>query len=487
MRKEMKLFACLFVAAILLLPPASIFGGAAPTVEEGNGEDEQVARQDEKIWDNDIPTWCIGNEWNYEIDASMDISMPVGTLTVDVEIEQGKMKVERIVDFGKNIAYEIAVMGNFTGTYWILGYSGEMEGSITGRLYADLSDLSVSNMSSWISGRIEIEEEWHDFQINMITTFDPLLEFFDFPLLINDLWIIHSTISTTGYINIEGISNQSISESYDMKEDFEGFGRENVSVPAGNFDSFKFGTGSLKAWYSPAAENLVKMKIKDFHNDITIHHLFMNLTSYSLLTQPIDITENIIPTSCYPGEKVVISGIATNSTSGDPIIAGDVVAMLAGEKNTTTTNATGGYSVTLTAPSHCDPTPSPNETGSFGIVVKVTKESSYGYQVKTLTVLIPFIIQKPKGGYFYFLNWEIIQTPFEKAIIIGAINVEVEGYVPINKVEFYVDDVLKYKDNDPPYEWLWDETIFFRHTLKVVAHYDGVEASEELQVIIFNI
>jgi hypothetical protein len=36
-------------------------------------------------------------------------------------------------------------------------------------------------------------------------------------------------------------------------------------------------------------------------------------------------------------------------------------------------------------------------------------------------------------------------------------------------VGFYVNDVLKSNDTEQPYEWLWDEFIIGRHTIKVIA------------------
>ncbi|UCF49119.1 MAG: caspase family protein [Thermoplasmatales archaeon] len=44
----------------------------------------------------------------------------------------------------------------------------------------------------------------------------------------------------------------------------------------------------------------------------------------------------------------------------------------------------------------------------------------------------------------------------------------------IDKVEFYIDGVLKYTDTSEPYKWMWNENTPFRskHTIKVIA-YDG--------------
>lgn len=104
-------------------------------------------------------------------------------------------------------------------------------------------------------------------------------------------------------------------------------------------------------------------------------------------------------------------------------------------------------------------------------------------------------IEKPKEGYLYVFNIEIISLPSDKTVIIGLMTIEVDasdGTSGIDRVEFYIDinenpDPI-YIDTSAPYKWLWDETIFFDHSIKVIA-YDkaGNTESDEIEVLIFNI
>ena len=58
----------------------------------------------------------------------------------------------------------------------------------------------------------------------------------------------------------------------------------------------------------------------------------------------------------------------------------------------------------------------------------------------------------------------------------------------MDKVEFYIDYKLKYIDESMPYKWFWDETIYGRHVVKVVAYdKEGNIATDQLKVMIFNI
>jgi hypothetical protein len=97
-------------------------------------------------------------------------------------------------------------------------------------------------------------------------------------------------------------------------------------------------------------------------------------------------------------------------------------------------------------------------------------------------------IEKPRGDRFYMFNRPIM--PLKNTIIIERITVQAEVYNINNmdKVEFYIDDVLKSTDDEVPYEWTWNEFAFGNHEIKVVA-YDNASniASDEQKVWIFNI
>jgi len=84
---------------------------------------------------------------------------------------------------------------------------------------------------------------------------------------------------------------------------------------------------------------------------------------------------------------------------------------------------------------------------------------------------IPSIdIIKP-GDAIYFNNKKIMD--FSTPIIIGPIDVTVnvsDNIYGIERVEFYIDDELRYSDEEKPYSWKWDEKVFFKHTIKVVAY-----------------
>ena len=78
------------------------------------------------------------------------------------------------------------------------------------------------------------------------------------------------------------------------------------------------------------------------------------------------------------------------------------------------------------------------------------------------------VITKPIENNIYFRNKVI--TEFDKTIIIGDIKLKADPTdigVGTDYVEFYVNNNLKHRDYDYPYEWDWTESFFGKCTLKV--------------------
>ena len=97
-------------------------------------------------------------------------------------------------------------------------------------------------------------------------------------------------------------------------------------------------------------------------------------------------------------------------------------------------------------------------------------------------------IDKPTGGYLYRNDDEVTPTLFGKTIIWGGITVKVSASSTIKGVEFYIDDMHKFTDTSPPYEWCWHERAFFLYKLRIVGYTDDGDIKEDsLDVRIFNL
>ena len=78
-------------------------------------------------------------------------------------------------------------------------------------------------------------------------------------------------------------------------------------------------------------------------------------------------------------------------------------------------------------------------------------------------------ITRPENALYLF-NLKLFQMPMPW--IIGKIKIVVDAHqieIGINRVEFYIDNELRFTDYDAPYEWIWNEHMFSKHQIKVVA------------------
>jgi hypothetical protein len=89
-----------------------------------------------------------------------------------------------------------------------------------------------------------------------------------------------------------------------------------------------------------------------------------------------------------------------------------------------------------------------------------------------LPVVQQDLVQTPRLGYLYLGGREILPIPTKLPVILGNMPVEVnpEAEYGIEWTEFYVDDELQAVDDEVPYTWLWDESAWGRHEVKVIAY-----------------
>lgn len=99
---------------------------------------------------------------------------------------------------------------------------------------------------------------------------------------------------------------------------------------------------------------------------------------------------------------------------------------------------------------------------------------------------VEFKITKPEKAIY--LNDEKIFPLFIATIIIGPITIETDITTDsAEKVEFYIDNNLKYSDNSEPFSYYWNENVFFKHIIKIKAyHGNGDITEDEISVWIFN-
>ena len=96
-------------------------------------------------------------------------------------------------------------------------------------------------------------------------------------------------------------------------------------------------------------------------------------------------------------------------------------------------------------------------------------------------------IIKPLNNSLYILNRKtIINCP--NIFIIGNIDVKVKTAENIEKVEFYIDNDLRYTDYSAPFKWrLTDRAFFDKKTIMVKAYTNNNETNKKIQQVINSI
>lgn len=129
---------------------------------------------------------------------------------------------------------------------------------------------------------------------------------------------------------------------------------------------------------------------------------------------------------------------------------------------------------------------SPGEYVAIFTVVDGEDNSSSDTANVTVGTARPKVsILKPENGLYLF---NIRVFPLSIPVIIGRITINVDASqeeVGIEKVMFFIDFELRYTDYDEPYEWTWDERVFFNHRIAVQAiSNDGKWSEDEIDPLL---
>jgi parallel beta-helix repeat protein len=81
-------------------------------------------------------------------------------------------------------------------------------------------------------------------------------------------------------------------------------------------------------------------------------------------------------------------------------------------------------------------------------------------------------ITKPRNGYLYIIDRELIPTLRGNTLIIGKITIDfsIDSALGIQKIELYLNDIVIDILHNPPYKFLLDEQLLGKHSLCVQVH-----------------
>jgi hypothetical protein len=78
---------------------------------------------------------------------------------------------------------------------------------------------------------------------------------------------------------------------------------------------------------------------------------------------------------------------------------------------------------------------------------------------------------KPEEKNLYIANRRIMSLT-KNTIVIGKLSIETdaENLEDVSKIEFYIDNELIEIADEAPFEWIWDETSFQKHNLRIMVY-----------------
>lgn len=98
------------------------------------------------------------------------------------------------------------------------------------------------------------------------------------------------------------------------------------------------------------------------------------------------------------------------------------------------------------------------------------------------------LISRPKMGYLYVQDREVVNLGGRVTVIIGKITISCETRRDIifDRVEFWIDRKPMARDLQPPYRYTWNEETVGWHTLRVIAYVGERTLIDDLQAFIYN-
>jgi hypothetical protein len=360
----------------------------------------------------EVPTWQIGDSWDYELGGAVDLMGMTATATGNIRFDVTET-LTHIIGPDTYQLYNLSISGSFTGSG-----SGNVQGvdvdvvvtsaTLGGYWWVERGDLAVlvDNETVSASGTVTMFLGTFPMTLNaeMTNIYSPSREDYDFPMEVGDLWDLNTFMVTTGYvyyfidiplfpmedtIPLNGASPLTGTSVCSQQT--------SVSVPAGSFDSFDASLGVTdERWYSETVGYMVKW---ENHGGFGMFgDVWVNLTAYNRVIQVMTVDEYLVPDRVNPGGNVTVTG---NSTA-PPTSSVTVEILATGVSWTGFTDGSGSYSVNITAPLINDNTPTLTDVGSHGVLVEIMDGGLIGIAIRTLTLVQPDL---------YVLNTSFSPTP----------------------------------------------------------------------------
>jgi len=196
--------------------------------------------------DAELPVWSIGHFWKYRMDFEFTTRDGGSqTFSVDAVVNDMYATVVEIVGSGDGETYVLSVDGEVTGEISIFDAGinvADFVADFGGTATMSKNTLAIKEFNFEADGQVHIPVlGWRDMYFNMIMSFVPGFDFFDFPIDENEEpWNVYiENASLSACINVDIPFGEKQFDSHMAFNDVLVVNRtEAVNVPAGIFDTF---------------------------------------------------------------------------------------------------------------------------------------------------------------------------------------------------------------------------------------------------------
>ncbi|MFQ6061492.1 MAG: hypothetical protein ACE5KV_09430 [Thermoplasmata archaeon] len=185
-----------------------------------------------------VPEFEPGNKWTYNVNLNMEGIVLAGEWTFEVERE------EQVSGYA---VYNVSLDGNGPATLTGLGAGNYIMEGFSLLRKSDLASV-MENVHMNVSITFGTMDTYMDTFLN--TSYDPPLNEFDFPINVGDSWSSTTTVTSvmTQVSTLFPTTTSSTTET--QTTDFECLSAEKISVPAGEFHSYKIKMTNETGGYS---------------------------------------------------------------------------------------------------------------------------------------------------------------------------------------------------------------------------------------------
>jgi hypothetical protein len=272
-----------FLFSALIVPASNLSNSNLKTSSNNNAE---------------LPEWAISNFWKYDMDFRFKVKEgSTIKFSINANIYDLYATVTEKTNIDGTDMYVLSLTGHLQGDITLFQTKidiADVSGPLTGTAEITKDELAIKKFVFEVDGIIDTIIGDLDLHFEMIMTFNPYFDFFDFPINAKeDPWdVIIDEAYLHAYAEIELFGTHQYESSMAFSDVLCVDRTEVITTGAGIFDTFVLsGTWGdpSQLWYAPAAGYLVKVnEVLNWDDGYIVSDFNLNLldTNYDVANKP---------------------------------------------------------------------------------------------------------------------------------------------------------------------------------------------------------